>query len=113
MVEVQEVACIKKLISALGVEAMQPRHWVKVFDLLKEAVPISLESMTLSSLLQLDAAKYEQEIDDISGAAQGEAQIENALKDVRERWAELPFEVIPYRDFKDKFLISGVDDLIM
>jgi hypothetical protein len=47
MIEVQEVSNIKKLIFALGVDAMQPRHWVKVFDLLKEAVPANLESMRL------------------------------------------------------------------
>jgi dynein heavy chain len=63
-------------------------------------------------LLDWDAAKYEYEIDEISGTASGEAQIENQLRDVRERWAVLAFEIIPYRDFKDKFLISGVDDFI-
>jgi len=32
---------------------------------------------------------------------------------VKQRWAEISFTVIPYRDFKDKFLIADVDDLIM
>jgi dynein heavy chain len=113
MGELAEVTAKKKLIAGLGVPAMKPRHWLKVFELLKEPVPPNLESMTLQSLLDIDAAKYSDEIDDISGAAQGELQIETQLGEVKERWDELEFVVIPYRDFKDKFLISGVDDLIM
>jgi dynein heavy chain len=35
------------------------------------------------------------------------------LQGIKDRWAEVDFFVIPYRDFKDKFLISEVDDLIM
>lgn len=113
MAEVGEVTRIKKLIAALGVPAMKARHWVKVFDLLKEPPPPNPESMTLQSLLDVDAGKYEQEIDDISGAACGELQIETSLEEVKKRWDELEFVVIPYRDYKDKFLISGVDELIM
>lgn len=61
----------------------------------------------------MDAAKYEHEIDEISGAACGELQIETQLEEVKRRWdEEMEFVVIPYRDFKDKFLISGVDELI-
>jgi hypothetical protein len=47
MIEVAEVTKIKKLIAGLGVPAMKSRHWIKVFELLKEPVPPNLESMTL------------------------------------------------------------------
>jgi hypothetical protein len=47
MGELLEVTKNKRLIAAVGVSAMKPRHWVKVFDLLKEPVPQNLESMTL------------------------------------------------------------------
>ena len=61
----------------------------------------------------MGAGSYINEIDDISGAACGEEQIEKTLAGVVERWQENAFEVIPYRDFKDKFLISEIDELIM
>jgi dynein heavy chain len=64
-------------------------------------------------LLDMGAAEYISQIDDISGAAQGEETIEKTLEGVKERWAENAFVVIPYREFKDKFLISEVDDLII
>jgi dynein heavy chain len=104
---------LSNLIGALGVSAMKQRHWAKVFDLLKEVPPSSLDTMTLQMLLDMGAAEFIGNIDDISGAAQGEEQIEKTLAGVKERWGEIDFVVIPYRDFKDKFLISEVDDLIM
>ena len=42
-----EVAKYKTLIAALGVTAMKTRHWAKVFDLLKEVPPASMDNMTL------------------------------------------------------------------
>lgn len=56
MLEVAEVTKIKKLIAGLGVPAMKSRHWLKVFELLENPVPPNLESMTLQSLLDIDAA---------------------------------------------------------
>ncbi len=53
-----------------------------------------------------------EEIEDISGAAQGELQIENTLKIVKDRWEEINFVVISYRDSKDRFVITEVDDLV-
>ena len=111
--EILEVAKYKSLIAALGVSAMKSRHWAKVFDLLKEVPPASMDSMTLQQLLDMGAGNFISAIDDISGAACGEEQIEKTLAGVVERWWENAFVVIPYRDFKDKFLISEIDDLIM
>lgn len=52
------------------------------------------------------------EIEDISGGAQGEMQIENTMKLVQDRWEEINFVVISYRDSKDRFVITEVEDLI-
>ena len=51
---------------------MKTRHWVKVFDLLKEPLPANMDAMTLQNLLDMGAADFISAIDDISGAAQGE-----------------------------------------
>jgi len=69
--------------------------------------------MKLQELLDFKADDFITEIKEISDYAGGEEQIEKKLKEVVERWAETLFVIIPYRDFKDKFLISEVDDLIM
>jgi dynein heavy chain len=69
--------------------------------------------MKLHELLEFKADEFEGEISDISGTAQGEEKIEKQLAEVVERWSKLEFSIMPYRDFKDKFLITEVDDLIM
>jgi len=51
---------------------MKSRHWAKVFDLLKEVPPASMDSMTLQQLLDMGAGNFINPIDDISGAACGE-----------------------------------------
>jgi hypothetical protein len=53
-----------------------------------------------------------EEIEDISGGAQGELQIENNMNAVKERWEEVLFTVVQYRDSKDRFIITDVEDLI-
>jgi len=70
--DVIDIMKLSNLIGALGVSAMKQRHWAKVFDLLKEVPPSSLDTMTLQMLLDMGAAEYIGLIDDISGAAQGE-----------------------------------------
>jgi len=34
------------------------------------------------------------------------------LEEIRKKWLDLSFEVLPYRDYKDKFIIGSVDDII-
>jgi len=55
---------------------------------------------------------HTEEIEDISGAAQGEMQIEQTMKIVADRWEEINFTVIGYRDSKDRYIIADVEDLI-
>lgn len=39
-------------------------------------------------------------------------QIENTMKVVAERWEEINFAVVGYRDTKDRYIIAEVEDLI-
>lgn len=39
-------------------------------------------------------------------------QIENTMKIVQDRWDEINFTVVNYRDSKDRFIITDVEDLI-
>jgi dynein heavy chain, axonemal len=69
--------------------------------------------ITLRELIDdYDAMGHVSEIEDISGAAQGEMQIENTMKIVLDRWEEINFTVVGYRDTKDRYIITEVEDLI-
>lgn len=72
--EVKVVDDHKNLIQALGSKAMMPRHWAKVYAALETSPPGNLDvGITLNDLIeQQGAVEHTEEIEDISGAAQGE-----------------------------------------
>ena len=53
------------------------------------------------------------EMEEISSRATGEASIVAQLEDLRKKWLELSFEVLPYRNYKDKFILGSVEDIIV
>lgn len=50
-------------------------------------------------------------MEEISGRASGEAGIEMQVEEIKKKWQELIFIVTNYRDYKDKFIIGGIDDI--
>lgn len=64
----------KNLILALGSKAMQARHWGKVYAVLEQAPPANLDvGISLTDLIDnYKAMDKLEEIEDISGSAQGE-----------------------------------------
>ena len=93
---------------------MMARHWNKVYTVLEAPLTNSnIQTITLSTLTEeYNAMEHLEEIEDISGAAQGELQIQNTLNGVIQRWEEVNFTVISYRDSKERFVITDVEDLI-
>ena len=59
-----------------------------------------------------NAMDYLEDIEDISGGAQGEMYIEQTMKVVEERWSAIDFTVVSYRDSKDRFIITDIEDLV-
>jgi len=71
--EVNTVNDHKNLISALGSKAMMPRHWTKVYAALETQAPSSLDMIQFNVLIdEYKAMDHADEIEDISGCAQGE-----------------------------------------
>lgn len=86
----------KNLITALGSKAMQARHWGKVYACLEQAPPANLDvGITLATLVdEYKAMDKLEDIEDISGAAQGEMAIEQNMKLIEDRWEETNFVVV-------------------
>lgn len=60
----------------------------------------------------MSALEHIDEIEDISGAAQGERSILNTLSEVKKRWEDISFTVVQYREIKDRYIITDVEDLV-
>lgn len=63
-------------------------------------------------MVERDIIEKKDLVEEVSGRASGEAAIESQLDNIKKKWAELAFEVGPYRDFKDKFMIKSVEDIM-
>lgn len=114
--EVSSVVGHLKLIVALGQRAMEKRHWKKVFDLTEgmSSMGGSLEQTCTFDQLIKDGGleAFTEEIEDISGMAQGELAIKTQKDLVAEMWNEMLFSITPYRDSKDRFLLGDIEDLM-
>jgi dynein heavy chain len=53
-----------------------------------------------------------EKIEEISAQASGEATISSTLNDIIALWKETYFTVMGYRDTKDRFIITEIDDII-
>ena len=58
------------------------------------------------------AEQFKDEIEEISGQAQGEHQIEGTMNEIKEKWEALEFFVMQYRDTKDRFIVKEVEEVI-
>lgn len=82
--EVSYVVGHLKLIVALGQKAMEKRHWKKVFDLTEGMSSISTnleQTCTFDQLIKDGGLEnHTEEIEDISGMAQGELAIRTQMQ---------------------------------
>lgn len=107
---VEEYKTIYPTVVDLANVNLKPRHWEKI----QEATGKSLmkdESFTLSKLFSIHIFDFKDVINSISGQATSEATLEEMLTKVAKAWSETEFIVLPYRDYKDVFILGGVDDI--
>lgn len=105
-----------KLIVALGQKAMEKRHWKKIFDLTEGMSSMSnnLEQTCTFDYLIKDGniEAHTEDIEDISGMAQGELAIRTQMQSVGQMWEDMMFSITPYRDSKDRFILGDIEDLM-
>jgi len=109
--DVKNVARHSNLIAALGNKSMQDKHWAKVWGLV-EGPPSTLLNFNLHQLLQAGVDSHFEKVEEISAFAAGEANILKTVADISAMWEETFFVVKPYRDTKDRFFITEIDDLV-
>ena len=107
---VEEYRNIYPTIVDLRNANLKPRHW----DKLQESTGKQLvkdESFTLNKLFSIFIFDFKEVIGQISGQASSEATLEEMLSKVARAWSETEFIVLPYRDYKDVFILGGIEDI--
>lgn len=90
---------------------MQEKHWQKIWALV-DNTPAIRQSFPLKSLLDAGIDAHFDEVEIISAFAGGEQQILETLNSIIAIWDQTFFVVKPYRDTKDRFFITEIDELI-
>lgn len=112
--DVNNVSSMKELILDLGNKALLERHWIKIFALLPEGTAYApSRTFTLNELINDGILEVKEKVSEISGLASGEFAISQALEEVKVTWADMEFNVVPYRDFKDKFILGAIEEIMI
>lgn len=111
--EVNEVAAHSDLIRSLGCKDLQNRHWATIFKKMESnQSPMDRRDLNLRRMIDDRAEDHQETIMEIAGLAKGEAELIRQMDEVKGRWEVREFTVIQYRDTKDRYIISEVEDVI-
>ena len=108
---VDEINPILPVVVDLRNPALQDRHWDKIKDLVGIDIRNS-DGFTLQQLITLGVTAYQEQITAIATAAQQEAILEEMIERVTSMWAQTDFEVKPYKDVKDLYILGDVSEVV-
>ena len=107
---VEEFKILVPIVASLRNESMKERHWEKVDACIGEAL-IRDEKFTLGLLIEVNVMKFEDAITQISTEATQEMALEEMLQKVVSKWATIEFNVLPYKEQKDTYILGGLDEV--
>ncbi|XP_052747260.1 dynein axonemal heavy chain 7 [Bicyclus anynana] len=97
------------IIQTLGNPGMKPRHWEKVSDIVGFPILVD-DELSLAKVIDFNLVDYIEKFESISEAATKENNLEKALDKMIKEWAELKFEILPYKD-TGTYILSSVDEI--
>lgn len=89
---------------------LKQRHWLKIEGILNYKF-VPGEVMTMKKFEDLGAFAFMNELQDVSAQASSEAGLEVLLKKIEDNWKDLEFITIPYRDYKDVFILGSLEEV--
>ncbi|CAF1063283.1 unnamed protein product [Rotaria sordida] len=98
------------LMKDLHNKDMRDRHWRRIKDDSQKEFDESSEDFTLEAIINMHFEENAQLINEVSEAAQKEAQIERGIEKVKEQWDKVEFEIIPFKD-KGHYKIKSTEEI--
>ncbi|KAJ0412743.1 hypothetical protein ATCC90586_002373 [Pythium insidiosum] len=108
--EVDKLKFVLPVVSDLRASSLKDRHWAQIDNLLGFSMR-GQSSITLGTLIERNVMRHGDAISTIAVAAQQEAVLEDMLRKVTDVWATTEFEVKPYKESKDVFVLGSVEDV--
>lgn len=101
------------IIVSLGNKNLNENHWKQIFDRLSDPIKYKTnKEFSLQDLIDDNVMMAKEFIEEVSARASGEAKIEQDLNDIKRIWEENIFEVQPYNDSKDKYILSKTEEVV-
>ncbi|KAM7536598.1 hypothetical protein Aperf_G00000086397 [Anoplocephala perfoliata] len=108
---VDEMRLILPTVGDLRNPALQERHWTMLEDVIGFKMSELEAPLTLGKLKELKAFEKAAEIQEIAGMASSEASLESLLRKVENAWKSTEFIVVPYKSYKDVYVLGGTDEI--
>lgn len=100
------------LLTALCNKHLKDKHWVQILELIEGGTNLlGKQFINFQELIGLNLKRHFDTIEDISARASGEFSIEQDLEKIKREWLDTNLTLIPYREFRDKFILGGVAEL--
>ena len=97
------------IVSCLRAPGLKNRHWDQIHAL--AGFKIEGESLTLKQLMDRGITDKVEQIELISTEAINESVLQGMLAQVAADWKETDFELKPYKDMKNTWIIGAVDQV--
>jgi hypothetical protein len=112
--DIRGAASMKDLVLDLGNKALLDRHWVKIFALLPDGNAYApSRTFTLNELIKDGVLEVKDKVGEISSLASGEYAISQTLEEIKKTWSDMEFNIITYRDFKDKYILGAIEEIMI
>ncbi|KAG6586851.1 Dynein heavy chain [Phytophthora cinnamomi] len=108
--EVEKFKLVLPVVTDLRSPSLKDRHWKQIHAALGFQMK-GESSMTLGGLIERNVMKHGETISAVAVSAQQEAVLEEMLKKVTDAWATTEFEVKPYKESKDVFVLGSVEEV--
>ncbi len=92
--------------------ALQMRHWLEIFQLIKAPHLKNSTTFTIVNLREYHIQNYAEEIQAIIKCANTEMKYEEVFRAIRRQWDDQELKIIPYKDSLDSYIMVDTDLLI-
>lgn len=98
------------MVTDLRNPTLKQRHWELIEEVLEYKFTPE-DPMTLGKLVEIEAFQHTERIQEVSSQASSENSLESILKKVEDAWKTVDFVVLPYKDYKDVYILGGTDEV--
>ncbi len=97
------------VIQILGNPGLRDRHWAEISEIVGFPI-IPGPELTLQKILDMDLEEFLPKLEIISEGASKEYNMEKSLEKMKNEWAEMHFQILPYKE-TGTYVITSVEEI--